>query len=199
MGRWRSQTIPPKLQGSHINATVKSDNGRKRDVLGQHLTSLTNLNPCSPDLIIHITVWDLYFCKCRYRERCTGSLQLYVIKSKHWSFDCRSQNLYETELHWAINSTANLLIILRLKHVALHTRSCMLWPPAESIHYKSSHASVTAIIISHLLNATQNETCFRWFHFSPPDLNQTRDVLQKLHLCNSWLHQLITVRSFHGF
>lgn len=133
-----------------------------------------------------------------HRKRCTGSLQCYIIKSKHWSFDCRGQNLCEIQLHWTINSIANLLIILRLKHVALHTQSYVLWPLAESIHYKSSHASVTAIIISYLLNATQNETCFRWFHFSPPDLNQTNDVLQKLHLRNSWQHQLITVWSFHG-
>lgn len=137
--------------------------------------------------------------QCYYRKRCTGSLWCYIIKTKHWSFDFGRQNLCEIELHWTINSTANALIILRGKHVALHTQSHVLWRRAESIHYKSSHASVTAITISYLLNATQNETCFRWFHFSPPDLNQTKDVLQKLHLCNGWLQQLITVWSFNGF
>lgn len=138
--------------------------GRKRDVQGWHSTSLTNLNLCSPDLIIPITIWKH---NAITKKGVQGSLQCYVIKSKHWSFDCRRQNLCERELHWTINSTANLLIILRLKHVALHTQSYVLWPLAESIHYKSSHASVTAIIISHLLNATQNETCFRWLHFRP--------------------------------
>lgn len=69
----------------------------------------------------------------------------------------------------------------------------------ESIHYKSSHASVTVIIISHLLNATQNETCFRWFYFNQPDLNQNNEVPQKSHLHNSQHQQLITVWSNYGF
>lgn len=80
-----------------------------------------------------------------------------------------------------------------------YTQSYILWKQVESIHYKSRHASVTAIIVSHLLNAIQNETCFRWFYFSPPDPSQTNDVLQKLHLHDSQHHQLITMWSFYGF
>lgn len=53
--------------------------------------------------------------QCHCRRRYTGSLQRYPIKSKHCSFDCRSQNLCGTEPHWTTNPTANLPIVLRLK------------------------------------------------------------------------------------
>lgn len=189
MGKRISQTISPKYE----RATLKP---LQNQITWIWLNStwektwcagliLNFTNQFKPMLSIFDYPQNYLEAQCQHRKRCTGSLQCYVIKSKHWSFDCRSQNLCEIELHWTINSIANSLIILRLKHVALHTQSYILWPLAESIHYKSSHASVAAITISYLLNATQNETCFRWFRFSPPDLNQINDVLQKLNLCNS--------------
>lgn len=77
-----------------------------------------------------------------------GSLQRHIIKSKHWLPNCWSQNLYQVQLYWTINSISDLLIILRLNHdVFHHTQIYLLRIQMESIHCKSSHAQVPPVTI----------------------------------------------------
>lgn len=77
-----------------------------------------------------------------------GSLQRHIIKSKHWLLNCWSQNLYQVQLYWTINSISDLLIILRWNHAVFHhTQISLLQIQGESIRCKSSPAPVPPVTI----------------------------------------------------